>query len=390
MSEQKLRIVADAHIWGVESAFSALPGFDVDLHILENRDICRQTLMDTDILLTRSSTIVNANLLAETAVRFAATATIGDDHYDKQWLDANNITWANAAGSSTGSVIEYMLAVLLEMQDRDIISIPNTTIGIIGVGRIGRALATVCQSMGMNILLNDPPRSRSEGEKGFCSLDQLLNQADLLTLHTPLIRGGDDCTKHLLNAERLNQFKGRGIINAARGSCVDNMALVQWLDDDTSRFAALDCWEHEPHPDRSLLAHAGMAIATPHIAGHSLDGKATNTQYIYHALCHYLHIEPVWNIQNHLPSADFPHTISAQGGSWHQLHTAANYLYPLAEDDETMKSWSDLTHSELAHAFSGYRRHYPARRAWHCSPIHFTHADEQALQLANAIGIKVV
>ena len=390
MNEKKLKIVADAHIWGVESAFATLPGFDVDLHSLENQDICQQTLIDADILLTRSSTKVNSNLLAGTAVRFAATATIGDDHYDKKWLDANNIIWANAAGSSTGSVIEYMLTVLLEMHDRGLISIPDTTIGIIGVGRIGKALAAVCQAMGMNILLNDPPRARAEGSDGFCTLDQLLNQADLLTLHTPLIAEGEACTKHLLNAEKLNQFAGRGIINAARGSCVDNAALVQWLDDDSSRFAALDCWEREPDPDRSLFAHPGMAIATPHIAGHSLDGKAANTQYIYHALCNYLHFDPVWEIQNHLPPSAMPHTISAEGDSWQLLHSATGHLYPLAEDDESMKSWADLSNSELPNAFTGYRRHYPARRAWQHSPIHFSHADEQTLQLAHAIGIKVV
>jgi erythronate-4-phosphate dehydrogenase len=234
----KLNIVADAHIWGVESAFSELPGCDVNLRILEHKHIKREVLKDADILLTRSSTRVNAELLEGTPVRFAATATIGDDHYDKAWLDANNIIWANAAGSSTGSVVEYMITTLLELHAQNLISIPDTSIGIIGAGRIGGSFAKICRAIGMKILINDPPRQRIEGDAGFCSLDEVLAKADILTLHTPLIGDGEDCTKHLLGAKQLSEFQGKGIINAGRGGCIDNAALTDWLDMDNSHFAA--------------------------------------------------------------------------------------------------------------------------------------------------------
>ncbi|PJA33931.1 MAG: erythronate-4-phosphate dehydrogenase [Zetaproteobacteria bacterium CG_4_9_14_3_um_filter_53_7] len=385
-----LNIVADAHIWGAESAFSTLPGFDINLRTMESRDINRQALMHADVLLTRSATKVNGDLLAGTPVRFAATATIGDDHYDKSWLENHQVSWANAAGSSTGSVIEYMVSMFLAMHANGVISIPDTTIGIIGVGRIGTALAGICEAIGMQVLLNDPPRARIEGANGFCSLDQLLEQADLLTLHTPLIDEGDDCTRHLLGDKRLNQFHGRGIINAARGGCVDNAALVRWLDGDSSRFAALDCWESEPRPDFALIRHPGMIIATPHIAGHSLDGKAANTLFAYQALCHYLQIEPVWDMQSQLPEPAAPHTVSLKSDVWHTLHAITSHLYPLAEDNKTMKSWPDLTEGALPNAFSQYRRHYPVRRSWAAIPVHLNQADSRTLQLAQAIGIKLV
>jgi len=385
-----LKIIADAHIWGVESAFSSLPGFDVDLTVLENSQITANAVRHADILLTRSSTRVNADLLNGSSVRFAGTATIGDDHYDKAWLDQAGIIWANAAGSSTGSVVEYMVAALLQLHAQGRIFIPETCIGIIGAGRIGSEVETICRAMGMQVVVNDPPRARAEGPDHFCSLDALLQQADLITLHTPLIRDGVDCTRHLLNRAQLRRFDGRGVINAARGACVDNDALLQWLDDKPQRFAVMDCWEHEPRPQRRLFSHAGVAIATPHIAGHSVDGKAANTWFIYNALCNFLYIEPEWNMQGHLPTPPSLRHIKTAGDCWHQLHGAVSQLYALEEDHQTMQSWADLSESELPHAFTGYRRHYPARRAWQHIPVHFSHTDAHTLQLAQAIGIKTV
>lgn len=386
----KIHIVADAHIWGVESAFCELGGLDAKLTILENRDICREALADADILLTRSATKVNAALLQGTPVRFAATATIGDDHYDKAWLDANGIIWANAAGSSTGSVIEYMITSLLYLHQIGRITLPETSIGIVGVGRIGSALAEVCEAIGMKVLRNDPPRARIEGENGFCRLDELLDQADIISVHTPMIGDGEDCTRHLIGTVQLNRFKGVGLFNAARGGCVDNKALLNWLEHDGSHFAAIDCWEHEPTPTIALLQHPQMLIATPHIAGHSLDGKAANTQYIYNALCRFLNVEPKWDMQQRLPPPPQVINIEADGDKWQRLAAATRQLYPLLDDHETMKSWAEISSNELPHAFSCFRRHYPVRRAWQQSPVHFEPADTATTHLADAFGMKLV
>ncbi len=364
MNRAPLKIVADAHIWGVESAFSSLPGIDVDLRVLECRQISHDLLKDVDILLTRSSTQVDENLLKGTSVRFVATATIGDDHYDKRWLEANRIEWANAAGSSTGSVIEYMMVALLELHIRKLISIPDMTLGIVGVGRIGGRLATVCESLGVKLLLLDPPRERIESDRAFSSLDRVLREADVITLHTPLIRQGTDKTFHLIDADFLSRFCGRGIINAARGGCVDNDALADWLDGDMERFAILDCWEGEPMVSRRLLAHPQLVIATPHIAGHSLDGKAANTQYVYDALCHYLGVKPEWNIDMVLPPNPTVEVTGCSMDFWSDAHAAATALYPIMHDVDKMRSWTELSDVALAGAFTEYRRHYPVRRSW--------------------------
>ncbi len=387
---QHLTIVADANIWGVEAACSSLPGYDVDLRILENKKINHAAVRDANILLTRSFTRVNADLLAGSSIRFAGTATIGDDHYDKEYLQTHGIAFANAAGSSTGSVIEYMITALLSLHSHSLINIPESTLGIIGAGRIGSALARRCHAMGMKVLLNDPPRARLEGNSAFVSLNELLDQADILSLHTPLIREGLDKTTHLLNHDRLEQFSGHTLINAARGACVDNRALYEWLDKNTHHIAALDCWEHEPGVSGKLLAHPQMVMATPHIAGHSLDGKAANTLYIYRALCDWLGIRPTWNIEDELPANNQPVDIAGEDDPLTTLFMAAQSLYPLHHEHETMKSWASLPAEARGVAFTNYRRNYPVRRAWEHAPIHLLNADDATRQLAQSIGLKTV
>ncbi|MFQ5582571.1 MAG: 4-phosphoerythronate dehydrogenase, partial [Mariprofundaceae bacterium] len=350
----------------------------------------REALKNADVLLTRSSTQVNADLLEGTPIRFAATATIGDDHFDKVWLENHGIAFANAAGSSTGSVIEYMITVLLELHTRKLISIPETALGIIGAGRIGGSFEKLCQAFGMQVLVSDPPRQRVEGDHGFSSLDELLDQADILSLHTPLTREGEDATWHLLNQDRLQRFQGRGIINAGRGAVVDNEALADWLDGDASRWAVLDCWENEPAISHRLLSHSQVIIATPHIAGHSLEGKAANTQFVYDALCRYLGIDPAWDMQDHLPAPE-PEVIRIETGNdhWANLHAVVTRLYPLQHDVDALRATAILDIASLAEAFTALRRHYPVRRAWHIPRVCFLPPHGETVQLAQVIGMRL-
>jgi len=385
-----LNIVADAHIWGAKSAFSSLPGIDVHLNLLETGEITPASVKNADILLTRSSTRVNKGLLAGSSVRFAATATIGDDHYDKEYLENHGIAFANAAGSSTGSVIEYMITVLLELHHRGVLNLPETRLGIIGAGRIGGGLGHICRRLNMQIMLNDPPRARIEGGSDFSRLDTLLEEADVLTLHTPLIDHGEDCTLHLLDSKRIARFQGRGIINAARGGCADNEALADWLDGNPSRFAVIDCWEHEPHIMHRLLGHPRVIIATPHIAGHSIEGKAANTQFVYNALCNWLGLPPCWNMDEHFPPTVPAIEIRCTGDVWHDLHKAASALYPVILDNDAIRSWQTLPDHKFAAAFTGYRRHYPARRAWSNVPVRFVHPSAKTVRLANAMKMNIL
>jgi len=362
LAEKILKVIADEHIWGVQAACAHLSGYNVDLRILQPKHITAKAVKDVDILLTRTGTKVGAELLAGSTVRFAGTATIGDDHYDKAWLDAHGIAWATAAGSSTGSVLEYILAALLELHMQHKADLSSMTLGIIGAGRIGGRLVDICRALGINVLVNDPPRQGLEGGEDFVSLNELLHQSDIITLHVPLITEGQDATYHLLDDAHLALFQGKVVMNAARGACIDNEALLGWMNSKQDAYVVLDCWENEPDISPEILGHKQCVIATPHIAGHSLDGKAANTQYIYQALCDYLKIEPVWHMDN-----DLPDVLRASGGQlqpWSTLHDEIRRMYPIKQDHESLVACAKLGKHDIAKQFVYLRRHYPVRRAW--------------------------
>ena len=382
-----LVVVADAHIWGLREVFSQLPGFDVELRVLESSQINRESLHDADILLVRSSVRVGSELLEGTPVRFVATATIGDDHVDKDWLAGQGIAFASAAGSSTGSVVEYMLSVLLELHHQQVLRLPHLTLGIIGAGRIGGRLAHIANELGMEVLINDPPRARQEGVAGFVSLDEMLERADVITLHTPLSKEGEDATWHLLGDEQLLKFQGKGIINAARGACLDNGSLLGWLDESPDHWAVLDCWEDEPVISRTLLEHYQLLVATPHIAGHSLDGKAANTRYVYEALCKFLHIQADWQSCGALPKPVHRMEIQASGDLWKDLHRASSMLYPLMQDDSALRRGADLEDHGMRIYFTHLRRFYPVRRAWPVQPLRFVPSSPELEACASVMGM---
>ena len=350
MSKQ-LNITADVNIWGVEDAFSRLSDIKVSLNTLGLPKINPQQLQNTDVLLTRSGIQIDEALLHGSPIRFVGTATIGDDHVDKLYLQSQAITFASAAGSSTQSVVEYMLAVFFTLEVMGKLSFSKDKLGIIGVGRIGSLLDKACIQLGLETLLNDPPRGLNT------SLDEVLGAADILTLHTPLTHDGEFATHHLLDADKLNKFKGKGIINAGRGACIDNQVLLDWLNQDVEHFAVLDCWEDEPNINLDLLKHPQVLIATPHIAGHSLDGKAANTYFVYKDLCTFLQVSPSWDMQAALPDIDTGALSSNMSKS--ELALA---MYPIENDNQAMKQAGKADNFKTW--FSSYRKNYPVRRAW--------------------------
>jgi len=365
-SSNALRVIADANIWGIQHAFSTFNKNNVQLEVLEQHEITANRIKNADILLVRSSTTINQSLLAGSPVRFVGTATIGDDHVDQTYLHGHHITFSSAAGSSTESVVEYMLASFYALEQQKAISFSTDKLGIIGVGRIGSLLQTACKNIGFETLLNDPPKQRQKPTKSFHELSYLLKHADILTLHTPLCQDGEFPTQHLLGKKELQQFQGKGIINAGRGACLDNSALLDWLNADTSRFAALDCWENEPHINLTLLNHPQVLIASPHIAGHSLDGKAANTLFIFRDLCDFLQVDMTWDIEDNLPNITQNFITTPVDNQ-----TLAQQLYPIIQDHQAMKKAGegesqskDKAAINFSSWFKNYRRHYPIRRSW--------------------------
>ena len=228
---------------------------------------------DAAALLIRTRTRCDAALLDGSSVRFIATATIGTDHIDQAYCASRGITVASAPGCNAAAVAQYIRVALQTLS----LDSPASTLGVIGVGHVGSLVAEVGRRAGMRVLLNDPPREASEGPAGFTPLPELLAVSDVVTLHIPLWPENRDFADEAFFAQLR---PGASFINASRGEVVDEEALLAarpHLDK-----LVLDVWKNEPKINLELLAAAD--IATPHIAGYSIQGKINGTQMVVRAL----------------------------------------------------------------------------------------------------------
>jgi erythronate-4-phosphate dehydrogenase len=222
-------------------------------------------------------------LLEGTSVKFIATATIGHDHIDSTFCDKEGIWWTNTPGCNASSVMQYMASALVCLSRGKNISLQGKTLGIVGAGHVGKKVEMLAGILGLNVLINDPPRARSEEGGYFVGLHELLEQSDIVTLHVPLTFDGADKTFHLLDPLSINLLKPAAwLINTSRGEVVDSEALKCALNKKKLAGAILDVWEYEPDIDRELLGK--VFIGTPHIAGYSVDGKANGTAMVVRSL----------------------------------------------------------------------------------------------------------
>ncbi len=374
-----MKILVDANVWAAREAFSCLPNAQVQC--LDAQQFTPSRIADADALIVRSGVRIGKTLLRDSKVSFIGTATIGRDHIDTDYLQAQGITFADAAGSSTESVLEYVLASLLSLHHQQHIHLEHDCIGIIGMGRIGSRVAEVLKAWGVRILCNDPPLAEQQSTN-FVELSELLQSCALISLHTPLTTTGKHPSFQLIAEQQLHAFQGRAIINAARGDIIHNQHLYHWLKHNPKHAAVLDCWQHEPniHPQLCQAAY----LATPHIAGHSLEGKAANSAYIHRALCKHLAIDTCWQAQL-ATIKPLHYKVDEQLDDWENLYHISQQLYPIEQDSKRLKS----SQSELALQFKQQRKHYPIRRSWTAVPLHTKTANDSLLQKAKAAGIQL-
>ena len=271
------------------------------------RDFTPQLVKDADALIIRTRTRCDRALLEGSRVRFIATATIGFDHIDTAYCEAAGIAWQNAPGCNASSVAQYMQSSLLLLQREKGFRLAGRTLGVVGVGHVGSLVAQVGRSLGMRVLLNDPPREMLEGSGGFSPLSRLMEECDVLTFHVPLCREGRFPTFHLADDAFFAGLKRRPVIaNTSRGEVIDTQALLRALDSRLVADAIVDVWEHEPAIDLDLLRKA--FIGTPHVAGYSADGKANATRMSLDALCRFFHIDAHYRIE--APQPPCPHIVA--------------------------------------------------------------------------------
>lgn len=266
MDNPDLKIVIESHIPFVKGIFEPF----AKVVYASPEEITPELMQDADALMTRTRTKVNEKLLGNSRCKVVATATIGTDHIDLDWCSKAGIHVFNAPGSNAPAVAQYVFASIIRCLGGSELS--DKTIGIVGVGNVGKIVEKWARSLGMNVLLNDPPRAIKEVNDKFSSLDEIAEKADIITFHTPMTRGGNFPTYHLCSAEFLAGLSKKPmIINSARGPVADNNALLEALKNGTVSHLAIDCWENEPDISLELLEAAD--IATPHIAGYSASGK---------------------------------------------------------------------------------------------------------------------
>lgn len=268
-----MKIVADRtvpYLRGIAEPFA-------EVAYLDSREFTPEAVKDADALIVRSIDKCDRKLLEGSRVRLITTATIGFDHIDTPYCEEAGITWRNAPGCNAVSVGQYVLSALVTLALRNGENLRGKTIGIVGVGHVGKIVERLCTTMGMRILRNDPPRAEVEGEEGFVSLAAIAKEADVITLHVPLTKEGRFATRHLADDAFFRHLERKPwFINSCRGAVHDTQALLRAKREGTISEMILDCWENEPDIDRELLAMT--AIATPHIAGFSADGKANGTR----------------------------------------------------------------------------------------------------------------
>lgn len=246
-----------------------------EVEYLAPDDITAEAVRDADALIIRTRTRCDASLLDGSRCSMIASTTIGLDHIDLDYCHSHGIEVANAPGCNAPAVAQYVLASILTAFGDD--DLQDMTLGIVGVGHVGKIVENWARQLGFNVLLNDPPRAEAEGSAAFVGLDEIARRSDIITFHTPYAKIGTHPTHHLADAEFMRRLERKPmVINSARGPIVDNVALLDAILSGQVGCAAIDCWEGEPEINFDLLDEA--MIATPHIAGYSREGKIRATQ----------------------------------------------------------------------------------------------------------------
>jgi erythronate-4-phosphate dehydrogenase len=376
----QLIIVVDENIPNAREYFSSIG----DVTCVNGRSLSNKQVLDADILLVRSVTPVNRNLLHGSRVRFVATATIGVDHLDTDYLDAMGIGWSSAPGSNANSVVDYVVSALCRLEGVLASLLAGARVGIIGMGNVGGRLYQRLDGLGIDCRGFDPliPQNRYPV---LTTLSEVLD-CEVICCHTPLTADGLHATHHMIDHGVLSQLKqGTVLINAGRGGVIDNEALLKALSARDDLRVVLDVWEGEPAIDADLLALVNYGTA--HIAGYSLEGKLAGTEMIYQACCRFLRLadKTGGSVNNDTVQIDMDSRHSLVAG----LKDAVLSCYDINDDDQRLRdAYSTGNDGESrAHAFDQLRKNYPIRREFsRCRIGNWQILDENLQARLRALG----
>lgn len=378
-----MKIVADENIPLLEAFFGDLG----EIVKRPGRAISANDVKDADVLLVRSVTRVDANLLDGSAVRFVGTATIGTDHLDTRWLDTQGIRWASAPGCNAQSVVEHVLSALVYLDTFHDFDWLSKTYGIVGHGQIGSRLASALRRLGCTVRVHDAPLE-AMGEGPFDSLETVLG-CDVVSLHVPLTREGQWPTFHLIGERALQAMQpGSVLINTSRGGVVDDNALLPQLQAGRLH-AVLDVFETEPQVSGALIRAA--ALATPHVAGYSLDGKCRGTEMIYRALCQAVGLPVRRKLGQYLPEPAWRKVCLSEADN---LREVARHLitacHDIRLDDRVLRQALGQAERLAPDVFDTLRKGYRVRRDFGRTKLDLHGSSRPLAGALGALGFRII
>ncbi|MBU2509917.1 4-phosphoerythronate dehydrogenase [bacterium] len=356
-----MNFLIDKGILYADEAFSTIG----DVCLQTGESIARESVKNIDVLVLRTTTKVNRDLLEGSRVKYVATATSGSDHVDKKYLKAKGIGFAAAPGCNAEAVAEFVINALLRLSNRNGFDLDNKTLGIIGAGHAGSALERKAGLLGLKCLLNDPPLFEQTKLNKYLPIQEVIRRSDIISLHVPLIKTGHHPTHYLINESTIELFKkGTILINTSRGGVVQESAICK----NRSQIGPIitDVWENEPAISTTTLGFSD--IATPHVAGYSLEGKIKATEMAYENVCHFFKLKPTW--ESPRKQADNKTRIRITGtGFKTALTQLMEKTYDIFYDDEALRKIS--CHKTPQEYFSSLRNHYAFRHEFSSIRVYF-------------------
>lgn len=374
-----MKVIADNKIPFLHGVLE--PFIDVDY--FPGNEIDKAKVKDADALIIRTRTKCNAELLEGSSVKFIASATIGFDHIDTEYCKSRGISWTNAPGCNSGSVMQYIASAILTWADENNINLEERVLGVVGVGNVGSKIVSLAENLGMQVLLNDPPRERNESRCGYVSLKGILRDADIISLHVPLNLQGRDKTYHLVNDDFLSRMNsGTLLINSSRGEVIDTVSLNKYIDQNLPKSVVLDVWENEPDIDSELLEKA--FFATPHIAGYSADGKANGTTMSVRALSKFLNLGiDDWEPDSIPQPFELKVKYDGLNKKFQEIATdLVLHTYQINSDSEKFKIEPGN--------FENFRGEYPLRREFFAYELQLENVEEEFRRRLRRMGFKIL
>ena len=353
-----------------------------EVALKNGRQINADDLVDVDVLIIRSITKVNEDLLSKAnKLKFVGTATAGMDHIDTALLDKKGIAYSNAQGSNCESVGDYILSVLLVLAEKYNLSFEGKSIGIVGCGFVGSQVYNKAKALGLTIVKNDPPRFKAGDKTCSATLDEAL-ACDIVTLHVPLIQDGEYKTLHLIDEQNLLKLKPNAIfINASRGNVVDNEALSEFLEKRSDIKVWLDVFEGEPEINcKKLLSQVDGATA--HIAGYSYESKRRANVMLANTLAHVLKLEEPKAYQMPKPEIESTTLGKVENLDLDLIRRLVFSVYDVRRDSLMFKNcFKD------AKSFDAMRSNYRERRE--LSSLHLLNVEDKFKEQLSLLGFSV-